>query len=207
MRTCLLPLSLAATLAVAAAARASEAPASPAAVGQPAPGFTLKDLDGKEFKLADLAGKKVVLEWFNPDCPFIRFAHTKGDLKDQGGRLQAKGVVFLAVNSSAPGREGNGLERNREAKKEYAIPYPVLLDEDGTVGRLYGARTTPHIFRIDEKGVLRYRGAIDNAPFGEVRGGDKKLNYLDQALEALARGAAVDPAETGSYGCGVKYAK
>jgi peroxiredoxin len=176
-----------------------------AELGKPAPDFTLTDLSGKAVRLRDLQGKKVVLEWFNPDCPFIKYAHGQGPLKDMAARYAKKGIVWLAVNSGAPGKQGHGAQRNQAAAKEYGLSHPILLDEDGKVGKLYGAKTTPHMYLINEKGVLVYRGAIDNAPMGEPDGGGKVLNYVDAAMEDLAAGKAVRTAETRAYGCSVKY--
>lgn len=179
--------------------------AAPAAaeLGKPAPDFTLQDLNGKAVRLRDLRGKKVVLEWFNPDCPFVQYAHGKGPLKDMAGRYTKQGVTWLAINSSAPGKQGHGLARNQEASKEYGMAHPILLDEAGKVGRLYGAKSTPHLYVIDEKGVLVYRGALDNAPRGEVEGAP--INYVDAAFADLKAGRAVKTGDTRAYGCSVKY--
>lgn len=204
-----LPLALSACLHAslcAAPAALAEPPQRPAELGQPAPDFTLSDLSGKAVHMRDLKGKRVVLEWFNPDCPFVKYAHGKGPLKDQGARAGKAGVTWIAINSGAPGKQGAGRERNQAAVKEYAMPYPVLLDEGGQVGKLYGAKATPHMYVIDEKGVLVYRGAIDNAPLGEAQGAPADyVNYVDAALGDLKAGRPVKTAETKAYGCGVKY--
>ncbi len=139
-----------------------------AKIGEPAPAFSLPDLDGKTITLAELAGKTVVLEWFNPDCPFVKHAHGEGPLKTMAKDQTAKGVVWLAINSGAPGKQGTGAERNREAKTEWNLEHPILLDESGTVGHAYGATNTPHMFVIDPQGKLVYAGALDNAPLGSV---------------------------------------
>lgn len=188
-----------------AASPASKEVAAPAELGKPAPDFTLTDLAGKSVHLADLRGKRVVLEWFNPDCPFVRYAHTKGPLKDMAARYVKKGVVWLSINSSAPGKQGHGAARNQEATREYALANPVLLDESGKVGRLYGAKSTPHLYVIDEKGTLVYRGALDNAPLGEAGAGAAE-NYVDAAFADLGAGRPVKTADTKAYGCSVKYA-
>jgi peroxiredoxin len=200
-RTCLLPIALTSLLVL--PARAEQA-AGPAEVGKPAPDFTLNDLSGKPHKLSDLRGKRVVLEWFNPDCPFVKYAHTKGPLKDMAARYARQGVVWLAVNSGAPGKQGHGAKRNQDAAKEFALGHPILVDERGTVGRLYGAKATPHMYVIDEKGILRYRGAIDNAPLGEAKEG-APVNYVDAAFADLQGGRPVKIADTKAYGCSVKY--
>ncbi len=203
-----------ALLSIAAAATSDGKPMAlaakmtPAALNMPAPDFTLTDLNGKSVHLKDYLGKTVVLEWFNPDCPFVRYAHTKGPLKDMGARYARRGVVWLGINSGAQGKEGAGLERNQAAVKEYTLPYPILIDEKGTVGRAYGARSTPHMFVIDHKGVLIYRGAIDNAPLGEVNAGAQEVtNYVDAALAFIDQpaGKTLKANDTKAYGCSVKY--
>lgn len=179
-----------------------------AELGKPAPDFTLKDLDGKEVRLSSFKGKVVVLEWFNPGCPFVNKAHTMGSLKDAPKRHTSAGVVWLAVNSSAAGKQGNGLEANRTGAKGFGMDYPVLLDESGDVGKRYGATNTPHMFVVDAKGTLVYRGAIDNSPDGEGQSaeGGKLVNFVDAAIVDLGAGRAVATSETKAYGCGVKYA-
>lgn len=183
-------------------------PTLAAEVGQPAPDFSLKDLDGKAVSLASFKGKTVVLEWFNPDCPFVKASHTKGSLVDFAKRTQAKGIVWLSINSSAAGKQGSGVEKNKAGVKTFAMENPVLLDESGTVGRAYEATNTPHLFVIDEKGALVYRGAIDNSPDGEGQSpADGKLvNYVDAALADLAAKRPVKTSSTKAYGCSVKYA-
>ncbi len=177
------------------------------AVGTAAPDFTLKTLDGKDVKLSSFKGKTVVLEWFNPECPYVKAAHTKGSLVDTAKRAQAKGVVWLAINSGAAGKQGAGLEVNRKGVATFKLENPVLLDETGAVGRSYGATNTPNLFVIDGKGTLVYRGAIDNSPDGEGKSpeGGALVNYVDQALEDVSAGKAVRVPETKPYGCSVKY--
>lgn len=178
-----------------------------ARLGQPAPAFTLDDLDGKPVRLADFKGRTVVLEWFNPQCPFVKLSHTKGSLKGLAERYADKGVVWLAINSAAEGRQGHGAEKNRQAAKEFKMHYPVLLDESGQVGRAYAATNTPHLFVIDPQGVLVYQGAIDNSPDGEGESptGGELVNYVAQALDELSAGKPITVASTKAYGCGVKY--
>lgn len=147
---------------------ADEGQPATAKVGEPAPTFSLPDLDGNTISLADFAGKTVVLEWFNPDCPFVQYAHGEGPLKSFAAEQSKAGIVWLAINSGAPGKQGTGVERNREAAKQWAIEHPILLDEDGKVGHAYGATSTPHMFVIDGAGKLVYAGGLDNAPFGRV---------------------------------------
>jgi len=178
-----------------------------AKVGAPAPEFSLKDIDGKEHSLSALRGKVVVLEWFNPGCPFVNHAHTEGSLKAMAKEEIAKGVVWLAINSGAAGKQGHGADANRTGAEKFGMPHPILIDESGQVGHLYGAEKTPHMMLIDAEGILRYRGAIDNAPFGEVDGGGTKINYLAQALADLRGNKPVSTTETRAYGCTVKYGK
>jgi len=188
-------------------AETKTAPAKTAVVGQPAPDFELADADGTKHKLSDHKGKLVVLEWFNPGCPFVKYAHGEGPLKDMAAKESEQGVVWYSVNSGAAGKQGAGADASREGAKTFGMTNPILVDEDGTVGRTYGAEKTPHVFLVDTTGTLVYAGAIDNAPMGEVDGGGPKVNYLAEALAAVRAGKPVATAETKSYGCSVKYAK
>jgi peroxiredoxin len=187
------------------AAHAAIAPNAKAELGQAAPDFELSDLDGKIVHLKDFAGKIVVLEWFNPDCPFVKRNHTTGPLKTMAKDQMAKGIVWLSINSGASGKQGAGVDNSRAGKQRYGMENPILIDGDGAVGRAYGARTTPHMYVVDTKGMLVYRGAIDNAQDGDPPGGEKFVNYVDVALGEIAAGKPVTTAETKSYGCSVKY--
>jgi peroxiredoxin len=191
----------------AAASAGAPSAASPAEVGAKAPDFTLKDLDGHQVHLADLRGKPVVLEWFNPKCPFVNKAHTEGSLKSAAARHVAEGVVWLGIDSSAPGKQGHDPAEIRDAVGRFGLAHPILVDESGAVGRAYGATNTPHMFVIDKTGVLVYAGAIDNSPDGEGQSpqGGPLVNYVDAALADLAAGRAVQTPRTKAYGCGVKY--
>jgi peroxiredoxin len=179
-----------------------------AEVGKTAPDWALKDLDGKEVRLSSFKGKTVVLEWFNPGCPFVKRSHTKASLKDAAKRHAQNGVVWLAINSAAPGKQGNGAEVNREAAKSFGMTYPILLDETGAVGKAYGATNTPHMFVINPAGTLVYKGAIDNSPDGEGESAPdgKLVAYVDEALAAVAAGKTPATQETKAYGCSVKFA-
>lgn len=193
----------------AASASAAPQPIAPTtAIGEPAPEFELTDLEGKPFSLAAQRGKVVVLEWFNPSCPFVKAAHTKGSLVDAAARLGKQGVVYVAINSGAPGKQGHGAEVNQAGAKTFGLSHPVLLDETGRVGRLYGAARTPHVFVIDAQGRLAYRGAVDNSPDGEGQEpeGGKLVSYLERAVSEVLAGKPVSTPETKPYGCGVKYA-
>lgn len=195
--------------------KASDAPApaakppiaanATAEVGKAAPQFTLSDLEGKAHTLADYRGKSVVLEWFNPGCPFVKYAHSEGPLVSMAKDETAKDVVWLAINSGAPGKQGHGTEANRTGKQAFGMEHPILLDETGLVGHAYGAEKTPHVYLIDAKGILVYRGAIDNAPFGEVDGGGEKRNHLAVALEEHRADKPISTPQTPPYGCTVKY--
>ena len=172
------------------------------APGNTAPAFELKDLDGKTVKLADYKGKTVVIEWFNPQCPVIVRTHKANIFADLYKEFNPKGIVFLAINSSGPGKEGNGVEANKKAKEEWKIEYPILIDEDGKTGKAWGAKTTPHMYIIDKDGKVVYNGAIDN----DQRGGGKDVkNYVRNALNEMAAGKGVTTSQTQPYGCGVKY--
>jgi peroxiredoxin len=182
-------------------------PGAVAAVGKPAPDFALVDLDGRTVHLHDYAGKVVVLEWFNPKCPFVNAAHTKASLKGMAARREAQGTVWLAINSAGEGKQGFGAEETRAGKQRFGLDHPILLDPTGAVGHAYGATNTPHMFVVDAAGTLVYRGAIDNSPDGEGESptGGKLVNYVDQALDDLAAKRAVAVSETKAYGCSVKY--
>jgi peroxiredoxin len=201
------PPSTAAAAPVALTPASTVATAETAALGKPAPDFTAPDLDGKSVSLKDFRGKTVVLEWFNPGCPFVKKSHTVGSLVDTASRHAKNGVVWIAINSGAPGKQGHGKETNVEARSSWKMEHPVLLDENGSIGRAYGAERTPHMYVIDPKGVLVYRGAIDNSPDGEKQSpqGGTLVNHVDAALADLAAGRPVAVAETKAYGCSVKY--
>ena len=189
-----------------ATARASTAAPVHADIGAPAPDFVL-DLNGKEVRLASFRGKPVVLEWFNPKCPFVNMSHTKGSLNGTAARHIAEGVVWLGIDSSAPGKQGHDPAEIREAATRFGLTHPILIDENGVVGHEYGATNTPHMFVIDKNGVLVYEGAIDNSPDGEGQSpqGGPLVNYVDAALTDLAAGRPVRTPHTKAYGCSVKY--
>jgi len=198
-RLLILVLVLSASVLLATASLAGLAP------GDKAPDFTLTDTEGAEFTLQTYLdeGKIVVLEWFNPDCPFIKKHHVHHKtMNETFAEVKDDGVVWLAINSSAKGKEGYGRERNQKAVKEYEIPFPVLIDESGEVGRAYGAKTTPHMFIITSDGFVAYNGAIDDDRSAAKLG---KTNYVETALKALREGEKVEIPETPAYGCSVKY--
>ncbi len=177
-----------------------------AEVGEPAPDFALSDTEGVEHRLSDYRkdGKIVVLEWFNPDCPFVQKHHKKNKtMASTFGAYHERNVVWLAINSGGPGKQGHGLKRNQKARADYDIEYPLLLDEDGAVGRLYAAKTTPHMYVISKTGELLYAGAIDdNRSAGKLG----ELNYVSTCLDQILAEETVEIAQTKPYGCTVKYA-
>jgi peroxiredoxin len=188
-------------------APSAAAQAAPAlAIGAVAPDFSLPDLDGKTVKLGDYKGKIVVLEWFNPGCPFIKVAHEKRELQKLAAKYAAKGVVFLAINSGAPGKQGNALEENQKAKAAFGIGYPILRDQDGAVGHRYGASNTPHLFVIAKDGTLAYAGGLDDTAGGDMDKTDKITPWLQNALDAVLAGKKPEIAQTKPWGCKVKYA-
>ena len=176
------------------------------AVEGDAPDFTLKDIDGNEHKLADYAGKYVVLEWTNYDCPFVKKHYENGHMQELQKTLTGKGVVWLTINSSAPGKQGNydTAEWKQRLADNGSQPTAVLLDPTGTVGKAYGASNTPHMYVIDPEGAIVYQGAIDDNPSWK---GDpsEANNYVASALDAAMQGNPVEPAVTKAYGCSVKY--
>lgn len=179
-----------------------------AALAQPAPDFTLTDVDGKDVSLSDYKGKKVVLEWTNHECPYVQKHYDSGNMqKTQKISTEDHDVVWLTIVSSAKDKQGyvtpeEGKKIVEEAK---ATPTAKLLDVSGKVGHLYGAKTTPHMYIIDEEGTLVYRGAIDDNSSHKVETIDGALNYVTAALDDLKNDRPIAHADTKPYGCGVKY--
>lgn len=177
-------------------------------VGEPAPDFTAVDSNGKSQHLADSKGKYVVLEWHNQGCPYTKKHYDSGNMQRLQKEWTAKGVVWFTVISSAPGTQGfvTPSQENDYVKRMGAAPTAVLMDPGGTLGRLYDAKTTPHMFIIDPGGKLIYNGAIDDHPTSDQADIATSKNYVSLALtEALAGKPVADPA-TRPYGCSVKYA-
>lgn len=198
--------AIAATLLVAAALAAGFLPTAAhaaVAVGDAAPAFTLTDLDGESRSLADYAGKVVVLEWINPNCPFSdRHAREK---TMTALAAEHDEVVWLGINSTSDGhRDFLEPAAHRAWAAERGVSYTILYDPSGEVGHAYDARTTPHMFVIDESGKVAYNGAIDDDPPGR-KDAVERTNYVGAALLAHAGNTAVDPASTKPYGCSVKY--
>lgn len=201
--TLALAFALLVTLACDAAPAPAAAAAAEVAIGEAAPAFSLTDLDGNTVSLADHRGEVVVLEWINPNCP-VSDRHAREKTMTE---LVARhgDVVWLAINSTS--EESGEFMPPAEHKKwngENGIEYTVLYDESGEIGRAYGARTTPHMYIVDEAGKLAYDGAIDDDPPGRKDKGERK-NYVHAGLTAQAAGQAIAPATTKPYGCSVKY--
>lgn len=176
-------------------------------IGEPAPAFKATDSDGRTQALADYQGKVVVLEWNNPQCPFVRKHYGAGNMQKQQAEAASSGVVWLTVNSGAAGKQGH---LDAAAAKAYvaeqkAGPAAYIIDTDGTVGRAYAAKTTPQIAIIDREGVLRYNGAIDSIPSADVEDIAEATQYARQALGEIAAGKPVSVATSEPYGCSVKY--
>lgn len=181
----------------------------PAAVtpGDAAPAFTLPDVEGTEHSLADHEGEWVVLEWINYDCPFVGKHYNSGTMQALQRKWRDQGVIWFAVNSSKPGSQGHFetaalKERIAREKAEHTA---YLLDTDGTVGRKYGARVTPHMYVINPEGKLVYVGGIDDKPSTRLADIETATPYVDNALVAARAGDPVEPNATRAYGCSVKY--
>ncbi|HSX50900.1 MAG TPA: redoxin domain-containing protein [Cellvibrio sp.] len=178
-------------------------------INKPAPAFSGKAADGSTINLADLKGKTVVLEWTNHDCPYVVKHYDKSSnipslQKDATG----KDVVWLQVISSAPGKQGNvdGATAISLNEKRGAAPTNTILDADGTIGKLYNAKTTPHLFVINPEGTLVYKGGIDSIKTADPADISKATPYVKDALDALAAGKAIPNPSTAPYGCSIKYA-
>jgi hypothetical protein len=180
-----------------------------AVVGQPAPDFKLADTHGNAVSPTAFKGKFVVLEWSNYDCPFVKKHYGSGNMQALQKKYTEKGVIWLTVNSSAPGKQGNYPPEkwNEMIKEKGSAATAVLLDPSGKIGRIYGAKTTPHMFIINPEGVLIYRGAIDDQPSFKPETVAGAKNYVEAALDAAMAGKAVETPTTQSYGCSVKYAE
>lgn len=176
-------------------------------IGQPAPEFTAKDSKGTSIALSQYRGKTVVLEWTNADCPFTHKHYATGNMQSIQALAQKNGVVWLSVISSAPGKQGyvNGPAADALTQSRGAAPTAVLLDPSGTLGRLYGAKTTPHMFVIDKNGALQYMGGIDSIATADTADIAHAEPYLKEAMLAVAQGVPVANAVTKPYGCAVKY--
>ena len=177
-------------------------------IGEPAPDFTAVDSNGKSQRLSDYKGKYVVLEWHNQGCPYTKKHYESGNMQRLQKEWTAKGVVWFTVISSAPGTQGyvTPSQENDYVKQVNAVPTAVLMDPGGTLGHLYAAKTTPHMYIIDPKGNLIYNGAIDDKATTDTSDIAGASNYVSQALEQAMAGKPVANAATRPYGCSVKYA-
>lgn len=176
-------------------------------INEAAPDFTLTDSRNQTVSLSDFKGKPVVLEWTNHECPFVRKHYESGNMQKLQRDYTGKGVVWLSIVSSAPGKQGHvtGDQAEELSKSRNASPTAVLLDPTGKVGQLYGAKTTPHMYIIDKDGVLRYAGGIDSIKSTNQADIKTATNYVAQSLEELFAGKEVSKPATAAYGCGVKY--
>ncbi|GAB4334360.1 MAG: thioredoxin family protein [Calditrichia bacterium] len=185
----------------------ASAMAQKARLDQPAPNFTLTDANGKAHSLSDYKGKFVVLEWVNFDCPFVKKHYRSGNMPKLQKEYREKGVVWLSICSSAEGKQGHytGKALLERMKSENAAPTAYLLDTEGTVGKMYGAKTTPHMFVINPEGQLIYAGGIDDKPSTNQEDIATAKNYVVAALNAAMRGKEVAQKSAQPYGCSVKY--
>jgi peroxiredoxin len=201
-------MSLLATVSLALAFSGSATLATPANVGQAAPTFSAIDTSGKAVSLADFKGKTVVLEWVNPECPYVRKHYGSANMQATQKAATAKGVVWLAVNST----DARHVDYKQPAamtawmKSQGAAPTATLMDTDGQLGRAYGARTTPHMYVIDARGTLVYAGGIDDKPSANPADVKTATNHVTAALADVLAGRPVAQPTTRPYGCSVKYA-
>jgi peroxiredoxin len=179
-----------------------------ARVGEAAPDFTATGSDGKGYHLADLKGKYVVLEWHNQGCPYTQKHYESGNMQRLQKEWTGRGVKWFTVISSAPGTQGyvDANAENSYLAKMHAVPTATLLDPSGELGHLYGAKTTPHMFIIDPKGMLIYDGAVDDRPTTDLSDVNGATNYISLALNEAMSSKAVATPTTRPYGCSVKYA-
>jgi peroxiredoxin len=209
MRVPIKTMSVAALAAISILAvdQATAVPPPAARVGEPAPQFNAQDITGKTIRLADYAGKTIVLEWTNDGCPFVGKHYDSGNMQALQQKYTAAGVVWLTLASSAPGEQGYVTPADAKADLAHwrATPTDFLLDPDGAVGRLYDARATPNMVVIDRTGRVAYMGAIDDTPSTRLADVKTAHNYVVAALDALAAGQPVAVTSTRAYGCSVKY--
>ena len=203
MKQTLLVSLISASLSFLAVSAASAA----ATVGQPAPAFALTDTNGKVVNLADYKGKTVVLEWHNPECPFVKKHYDSANMQGLQSKYTKDGVVWLAVSSTEPGHQDykkpdvmNGI-----LKTSKASPTAYLMDDSGATGKSYGAKTTPHMYIINAQGTLVYAGGIDDKRSSNVADIKTAKNFVAAALDEIKAGKPVSVATSTPYGCSVKY--
>lgn len=201
------PMLNAFTALAAMAVVAAPASAAPV-VGRPAPNFKLADANGKVVTLSDFRGRTVVLEWHNPGCPFVKKHYGSGNMQRTQAAAAKAGVVWLTINSGAPGKQGHmsGAEARTLVAQSGARPTAYLIDHRGVVGRAYDAKTTPHMYVVDKAGTLVYAGGIDDKPTANPADIAGARNHVTAALTELKAGKPVSVATSRPYGCSVKYA-
>lgn len=201
-------LALGAAFALGGLIAVSPAASAKPEIGKPAPAFTGTDSKGKEVSLDSLRGKTVVLEWTNHDCPYVRKHYRAGNMQKLQADAAKDGVVWLSVISSAPGEQGHvsPAQADELTVNRNATPAHVLLDEKGTIGRAYEARTTPHMFVIDAEGTLVFMGGIDDKPTANQADIEGATNFVSAALDAVKSGQPVATSVARPYGCSIKYA-
>jgi peroxiredoxin len=172
---------------------------SGASIGVKAPDFTLQNYDGTSFSLHDYAGKIVVLEWTNPECPIVQRVYRGKTMQTLNTKYKDQGVIWLAINSTNWATP----DQNKTWAKDQGVTWPILADNSGNIGHAYGATNTPGMFIVGKDGTLLYKGGIDNDPEGDKT--DGKINYVGQALDEILAGKPVSVPETKQYGCAVKY--
>jgi peroxiredoxin len=176
-------------------------------VGKPAPDFSGIDSNGNKQALSQYTGKTVVLEWTNHDCPYVKKHYNSGNMQQLQKYATSDGIVWLSIISSKPGKQGHvsGKQANALTQSRNAAPTAVILDETSAIGRLYGAKTTPHMYIVDKTGQLVYMGGIDNIPSKDEDDIAGAKNYVRAALDNIAAGKPVADSITRPYGCSVKY--
>ncbi len=182
-------------------------PCFAATLGDAAPDFSLTDSNGKSHALSDFKGKTVILEWTNHDCPFVKKHYESNNMQSLQKKYTDQGVVWLSIISSAEGKQGfvSAEKANQLTKDRNAHPTAVLFDTKGTVGKSYGAKTTPHMYIIDKEGKLIYKGGIDSIQSADKEDIAKATNYVDKAMTEHMAGKAVTENNTTPYGCSIKY--
>jgi glutathione peroxidase-family protein len=178
-----------------------------AVVGKPAPDFTAIDIEGETVQLSKLKGNIVVLEWNNPECPFVKKFYGAGAMQQLQKDAAGKKAMWISINSGAAGKQGH---MDAAAAKAYvngqgAAPMHYILDPEGAIGKSYDAKTTPHMFVIDKDGNIAYMGAIDDKPSTDATDIKSAKNYVMAAIDSLAAGKPVEVASVQAYGCNVKY--
>lgn len=178
-------------------------------VGEPAPNFTGTDSNGRTHSLSDYKGKFVVLEWHNQGCPYTKKHYESGNMEALQKEWTGKGVVWLTIISSAPGKQGyvTAAEENAYMRQVNAVPTAAILDPTGKIGQLYSAKTTPQMYIVDPNGALIYNGAIDDRPTSDQADIRGATNYVTAALSEALSGKPVTVSSTRPYGCSVKYAE